>query len=297
MCLGIPGEIVAIEEPSEPGALLQGLVSFGGVRKRVCLAYVPEAKVGDYAIVHAGFALNLIDPEQAGEIFATLAEAEAAWAAEGPKEDHPERARAGPRRAMKYLDEYRAAGPARTLLEQIRRTVTRPWTLMEVCGGQTHNLMKFGIDRALPEQVELVHGPGCPVCVTPLETLDRAMTIAGRPDVIFATFGDMLRVPGSHENLFGVRSRGGDVRIVYSPLDALELARAHPREAGRFPRRRLRDDRAHRRRRRARGRIGWAWTTSRCWSRTSACRRPWRRSSARPATGFRPSSPRGTCAR
>jgi hydrogenase expression/formation protein HypD len=95
---------------------------------------------------------------------------------------------------------------------------------MEVCGGQTHNLMKFGIDRALPEEVELVHGPGCPVCVTPLETLDRAMTIAASPGVIFATFGDMLRVPGSHENLFQVRARGGDVRIVYSPLDAVNLA-------------------------------------------------------------------------
>jgi len=129
---------------------------------------------------------------------------------------------------MKYLDEYRAAGPARALLEQIRRTVTKPWTLMEVCGGQTHNLMKFGIDRALPEQVELVHGPGCPVCVTPLETLDRAMAIAARAGLIFATFGDMLRVPGSHENLLQVRSRGGDVRIVYSPLDAVSLARANP---------------------------------------------------------------------
>lgn len=129
---------------------------------------------------------------------------------------------------MKYLDEYRAAGPARALLERIRKTVTRSWTLMEVCGGQTHNLMKFGIDRALPDGVELVHGPGCPVCVTPLETLDRAMAVAARPEVTFATFGDMLRVPGSHENLFQVRSRGGDVRIVYSPLDALKLAQSNP---------------------------------------------------------------------
>lgn len=129
---------------------------------------------------------------------------------------------------MKYLDEYRAAGPARALLERIRKTVTRSWTLMEVCGGQTHNLMKFGIDRALPDGIELVHGPGCPVCVTPLETLDRAMAVAARPEVTFATFGDMLRVPGSHENLFQVRSRGGDVRIVYSPLDALKLAQSNP---------------------------------------------------------------------
>lgn len=129
---------------------------------------------------------------------------------------------------MKYLDEYRDAATARALLERIGRTVTRPWTLMEVCGGQTHNLMKFGIDRALPEGVDLVHGPGCPVCVTPLEALDRAMSIAGRPGVVFTTFGDMLRVPGSRENLFQVRSRGGDVRIVYSPLDAVALARKLP---------------------------------------------------------------------
>jgi hydrogenase expression/formation protein HypD len=129
---------------------------------------------------------------------------------------------------MKYLDEYRDAATMRDLLERIRRALTRPWTLMEVCGGQTHNLMKFGIDRALPNGLELVHGPGCPVCVTPLETLDRAMEIAARPDVLFCTFGDMLRVPGSRENLFGVRGHGGDVRVVYSPLDALALAVKHP---------------------------------------------------------------------
>jgi hydrogenase expression/formation protein HypD len=129
---------------------------------------------------------------------------------------------------VKYLDEYRDAATARALLDRIERTVTRPWAIMEVCGGQTHNLMKFGIDRALPEGVELIHGPGCPVCVTPLEALDRAMSIAGQPGVVFATFGDMLRVPGSHENLFQVRGRGGDVRIVYSPLDAVALAKKHP---------------------------------------------------------------------
>ena len=129
---------------------------------------------------------------------------------------------------MKYLDEYRDAATARALLDRIQKTATKPWTLMEVCGGQTHNLMKFGIDRALPPGIELVHGPGCPVCVTPLQTLDRAMEIAGTPGVTFCTFGDMLRVPGSRENLFQVRGRGGDVRIVYSPLDAVELARKLP---------------------------------------------------------------------
>lgn len=129
---------------------------------------------------------------------------------------------------MKYLDEYRDAATAKRLIELIRAKTTRPWTIMEVCGGQTHSLMKFGIDRALPDGIELVHGPGCPVCVTPLQTIDRALEIAARPEVLFTTFGDMLRVPGSHENLFHVRARGGDVRVVYSPLDAVRLARENP---------------------------------------------------------------------
>src|SRR5208337_2490336 len=129
---------------------------------------------------------------------------------------------------MKYLDEYRDGETAGKLATAIARYVTRPWTIMEVCGGQTHTIVKYGIDRILPAELELVHGPGCPVCVTPLETLDRAMAIAARAGLIFATFGDMLRVPGSRENLLQVRCRGGDVRIVYSPLDAVSLARANP---------------------------------------------------------------------
>ena len=129
---------------------------------------------------------------------------------------------------MKYLDEYRDAATAKRLIELIRGRATRPWTIMEVCGGQTHNLMKFGIDRALPDAIELVPGPGCPVCVTPLQTIDRALEIAARPDVLFTTFGDMLRVPGSRENLFHIRARGGDIRVVYSPLDAVRLARTNP---------------------------------------------------------------------
>jgi hydrogenase expression/formation protein HypD len=129
---------------------------------------------------------------------------------------------------MKYLDEYRDQGLASALLDEIRRTVTRPWTLMEVCGGQTHSIMKYGLDELLPAEVELVHGPGCPVCVTPLEMINRAHAIARRPDVIFCSFGDMLRVPGSHGDLFQIKAEGGDVRIVYSPLDCLKLARAFP---------------------------------------------------------------------
>ena len=129
---------------------------------------------------------------------------------------------------MRFIDEYRNEGDARVFLEAIRRTVTRPWTIMEICGGQTHTLIKSGIDRMLPESITLVHGPGCPVCVTPLELIDRAIAIARRPEVIFTSFGDMLRVPGSGADLLGVKARGGDVRVVYSPLDAVKLAQKYP---------------------------------------------------------------------
>jgi hydrogenase expression/formation protein HypD len=129
---------------------------------------------------------------------------------------------------MKYLDEYRDPAAAETLAAAIRRTVTRPWTVMEVCGGQTHTIIRYGIDKILPPEVELVHGPGCPVCVTPLEMIDRAHAIASRPDVIFCSFGDMLRVPGSRGDLLELKSQGSDVRVVYSPLDAVNLAAANP---------------------------------------------------------------------
>ncbi|WP_435011585.1 hydrogenase formation protein HypD [Tundrisphaera lichenicola] len=129
---------------------------------------------------------------------------------------------------MKYLDEYRDGEAAQTLVRAIARVVTRPWTLMEVCGGQTHTIVKYGIDRLLPPEVELVHGPGCPVCVTSLETIDRAYAIASRPGVIFCSFGDMLRVPGSRGDLLELKSLGADVRVVYSPLDAVKLAAANP---------------------------------------------------------------------
>jgi hydrogenase expression/formation protein HypD len=129
---------------------------------------------------------------------------------------------------MKYLDEYRDAERAQQLAAAIQRTVTRPWTIMEVCGGQTHAIVKYGIDRILPPQIELVHGPGCPVCVTALETIDRAHAIASRAEVVFCSFGDMLRVPGSRGDLLQLKSQGSDVRIVYSPLDAVNLAAANP---------------------------------------------------------------------
>jgi hydrogenase expression/formation protein HypD len=129
---------------------------------------------------------------------------------------------------MKYLDEYRDAGAAQQLAAAIARTVTRPWTIMEVCGGQTHTIVKYGIDRLMPPNLELVHGPGCPVCVTALETIDRAHAIAARPDVTFCSFGDMLRVPGSTGDLLQLKSHGSDIRVVYSPLDAVNLAAANP---------------------------------------------------------------------
>jgi hydrogenase expression/formation protein HypD len=129
---------------------------------------------------------------------------------------------------VKYLDEFRDPELAKGLLTEIRRTVTRPWIIMEICGGQTHAIMRYGIDQLLPPEITLVHGPGCPVCVTPLETIDRALAVAARDDVIFTSFGDMLRVPGSREDLFRVKSRGGDVRMVYSPLEAVKLARENP---------------------------------------------------------------------
>ena len=129
---------------------------------------------------------------------------------------------------MKYLDEFNDPELAKRLLDDIHATVTQPWAIMEVCGGQTHTIIRHGIDQLIPDQVEMIHGPGCPVCVTPLELIDKALEIASRPDVIFCSFGDMLRVPGSGRDLFRVKSEGGDVRVVYSPLDALKLARENP---------------------------------------------------------------------
>jgi hydrogenase expression/formation protein HypD len=129
---------------------------------------------------------------------------------------------------VKYLDEFRDPDLARGLLAEIERITTRPWSIMEVCGGQTHAIIRNGIDQLLPDHIELIHGPGCPVCVTPLAVIDKALAIAGRPEVIFCSFGDMLRVPGSDRDLFTVRSEGGDVRVVYSPLDAVQLAEDNP---------------------------------------------------------------------
>jgi hydrogenase expression/formation protein HypD len=129
---------------------------------------------------------------------------------------------------VKYVSEYRDAALVKGVIEEIRRSVTRPWSMMEICGGQTHAIVRHGLDQLLPSKIELVHGPGCPVCVTPLELIDKALAIASRSDVIFCSYGDMLRVPGSGRDLFSVKAQGGDVRVVYSPLDAVTLAQQNP---------------------------------------------------------------------
>lgn len=129
---------------------------------------------------------------------------------------------------MKYVDEFRDAGLVKNTLDELRGTVSRPWVIMEICGGQTHAIMRYGLDQLLPPEIELVHGPGCPVCVTPLELIDKALAIAARPDVIFTSYGDMLRVPGSEQDLFSVKAAGADVRVVYSPLDAIKIAQENP---------------------------------------------------------------------
>jgi hydrogenase expression/formation protein HypD len=131
---------------------------------------------------------------------------------------------------VKFIDEYRDAKGAQRYARLLRRLTTRPWTVMEICGGQTHAIVKFGVDELLPKEITLVHGPGCPVCVTPVELIDKAIAIASRPGVIFCSYGDMLRVPGTQQDLLSVKAAGGDVRIVYSPLDAVKLARDNPQK-------------------------------------------------------------------
>jgi len=130
--------------------------------------------------------------------------------------------------SLKFVDEYRDANLAQKYAERINEITTRPWKIMEACGGQTHSIVKYGIDRILPELITLVHGPGCPVCVTPMSTIDSAIELATRTNVILCSYGDMLRVPGSHKDLLTARAEGGDVRIVYSPIDALKIAKENP---------------------------------------------------------------------
>jgi hydrogenase expression/formation protein HypD len=180
---------------------------------------------------------------------------------------------------MKYIDEYRDAAAAKEYAQILARITTRPWTLMEICGGQTHAIMKYGVDELLPPGVTLLHGPGCPVCVTAVELIDKAIEIASRPDVIFCSFGDMMRVPGTKRDLLSVKASGGDVRMVYSPLDALRLAREFPDKQVVF------------------FAVGFETTAPRYWSRTCWSLRQLKRFSVRPRTGCKDSWRRGTSAR
>ena len=197
---------------------------------------------------------------------------------------------------MKFIDEYRDPKLARALVAEIAGTVTRPWVLMEICGGQTHTLMRYGIDELLPPQLELVHGPGCPVCVTPLEIIDQAVAIAAMPGVTLVSYGDMLRVPGSASDLFRVKAEGGDVRIAYSPMDAVTIARQNPGSPGGVLRRRFRNHRARQRDGGLAGRNAKASPIFRFWCRTCWCRPPSACCSASPTTACRASSRRDTSA-
>jgi hypothetical protein len=192
---------------------------------------------------------------------------------------------------MRYVDEYRNEAEATRFVQALEGVVTRPWSLMEICGGQTHTLMKSGIDQMFPESVTMIHGPGCPVCVTPLELIDRALVIARRPEVIFTSFGDMLRVPGSTTDLLSVKSEGGDVRIVYSPL---ERSRTRTVKSYSLPS----DSRLRHRPTpwRCGGPTSWGWRTSPFSALMSWCPRQWRLSSAPPTTGFTAFWRQGTCA-
>ena len=269
MCLAIPGKVL---EKSEENGLVMGLIDFAGTRNKACLTYTPEAEVGDYVIVHAGFRPADAQRGRGRGL------AEGTGPAGGFMED-------GNGHLLKYLDEFRDPELAKGLLAEIERTVTQPWVIMEICGGQTHAIMRYGIDQLLPPEITLVHGPGCPVCVTPLETIDRALAIAARDEVIFTSFGDMLRVPGSSDDLFRVKSRGGDVRMVYSPLEAVKLARENPDREVVFlavgfettaPGNAMAVKQAA-----AEGLTNFsAKSSATCW-----CRRPWRRSCRRPPTG------------
>ena len=205
MCLAIPGRVL------DPGAapLFLGRVAFGEVVKEASLALVPGVAAGDYVLVHAGTAIQRIDPAAARET-------------PGPAGG------TGRRPAVKYLHEYRDGAAVQRLVDALHRRVTRPWTLMEVCGGQTHSILRHGLDQLLPPAVRLIHGPGCPVCVTPVAFIDKALAIASRPGVVLCSFGDMLRVPGTGADLLRVKAAGGDVRIVGSALDALRLAQRLP---------------------------------------------------------------------
>lgn len=212
MCLGVPGQL---EELFEEDGLAMGRVRVGGVTRKVCLSLVPGAERDDFLLVHAGFALSRIDMDEAAKSSARITPASGS--------------RAVRKRPLRHVDEYRDAGTVERLVAAIRRTATRPWRLLEACAGHGSAATTSALRALMPENVQLVRGPGCPVCVTPPETIDRASAIAARSEVIFCSYGDMLEVPGTRGDLWRVKAEGADIRVVYSPLEALRVAREHPR--------------------------------------------------------------------
>ncbi len=214
MCLGVPGKIIQFID--QPG-LRMAMVDFGGVTRQVCIESLPEIQIGDYTIVHAGYALSILSEEEAQETLSILREM-------------------GELRIIveNLTSRFRDPALVKTLLQNIRKIITHPWVIMEICGGQTHAIMHYGLHQLLPPEIELVHGPGCPVCVTSLELIDKAIAISALPDVIFTSYGDMLRVPGSQADLFSNRAQGANIQVVYSPLDAVKIAQQNPDKANRL---------------------------------------------------------------
>jgi len=273
--LGIPGQVLTLSDD----ALRSARVQFGGIVKEVSLVYVPHAVVGDYVIVHAGFAISRIDEDEALRVFSYLDQIEA----EGVAGDCRWRR---PRRRAKALREVPRrvprCGEASRLAAAIRARATRPWRIMEVCGGQTHSIVRYGIDSMLGDKVELIHGPGCPVCVTP-SNLSTARWLWRRgPASSSARSETCCGVQGSSRDLLSVKAAGGDVRVVYSPLDAVKLAADNPsREVVFFavgfettaPANAMAVHQAP----------PWDCKTFPCWSRTCWCR-PRSRPSCRQAT-------------
>ncbi len=228
MCLAVPARIVSIQGE-------MAVVEIGGVARSISLALTPDAQMGQYVILHAGFALNVLDEAEAQETLRLFARMEELAAAEREENSPPQARNTGEVRRRVP----RPAALAGGLLERIAQRSTRAVRLMEFCGGHTHAILQHGLRQLLPPTVTLRSGPGCPVCVTSAHDLDVAIALAGVPGAILATFGDMVRVPGSRESLHDARARGADVRVVYSPLDALTPGRGAPRPPGDLSGRRL----------------------------------------------------------
>ncbi len=233
MCLGIPGQIIAITDADR----MMAMAEISGVRREVNVACIADGAplddlVGTWTLIHVGFAMSRIDEDEAAktlEALRELGEAQEVLDAMAGRRRQPGGAR------VKYVEEFRDPVAAKGVLAEIARvtdqigaTAENPIRIMEICGGHTHAIFRYGLDKLTPDGIEFIHGPGCPVCVLPRSRVDECIDLAERPEVIFTTFGDAMRVPGSRKSLLQAKAEGADIRMVYSPLDALELARRNP---------------------------------------------------------------------